>query len=201
MTPLILASSSPYRRELLARLLLPFVAASPDIDETPRPGEDPLAMVRRLSCAKAEALRASHPTALIIGSDQCAVLDGRTIGKPGHHAAAVEQLRACSGRSMLVHTGLCLLDATQGTSQVDVVSYDIRFRKLREAEIEDYLRLEQPYDCAGSVKSEGLGVSLLEHMRGDDPSALVGLPLIRLGAMLRQVGIAVPPSGGDAVDD
>ncbi|WP_455386141.1 Maf family protein [Acidihalobacter prosperus] len=196
MRALVLASSSRYRRELLARLHLPFASDSPDIDETPLDGEDPLAMVRRLSCAKAEALRSAHPDALIIGSDQCAVLDGRIIGKPGDHATAVAQLRASSGRSMMVHTGLCLLDTASGETQVDVVSYDILFRELDDAEIEAYLRLEQPYDCAGSVKSEGLGVSLLEHMRGDDPSALVGLPLIRLGAMLREAGLAVPPVDG-----
>jgi septum formation protein len=196
MRALVLASSSRYRRELLARLHLPFVSDSPDIDETPLDGEEPLAMVRRLSCAKAAALRGAHPDALIIGSDQCAVLDGRIIGKPGDHATAVAQLRASSGRSMMVHTGLCLLDTASGETQVDVVSYDILFRKLDDAEIEAYLRLEQPYDCAGSVKSEGLGVSLLEHMRGDDPSALVGLPLIRLGAMLREAGLAVPPAEG-----
>ncbi|MEJ2480883.1 MAG: Maf family nucleotide pyrophosphatase [Acidihalobacter sp.] len=196
MRALVLASSSRYRRELLARLHLPFVSDSPDIDETPLDGEEPLAMVRRLSCAKAAALRGAHPDALIIGSDQCAVLDGRIIGKPGDHATAVAQLRASSGRSMMVHTGLCLLDTASGETQVDVVSYDILFRKLDDAEIEAYLRLEQPYDCAGSVKSEGLGVSLLEHMRGDDPSALIGLPLIRLGAMLREAGLAVPPAEG-----
>lgn len=196
MRPLVLASSSPYRRELLSRLRLSFVSGSPDIDETPLDGEGPLAMVKRLSCAKAEALRKTYPDALIIGSDQCAVLDGRIIGKPGDHAAAVVQLRASSGRSMMVHTGLCLFDAASGDAQVDVVSYDILFRELDDAEIEAYLHLEQPYDCAGSVKSEGLGVSLLEHMRGDDPSALVGLPLIRLGAMLREAGLAVPPVDG-----
>ncbi|APZ42663.1 Maf family protein [Acidihalobacter ferrooxydans] len=193
MRELVLASSSPYRRELLQRLHLPFCSAAPEIDETAVRGESPQAMVRRLSLAKAQALGAAHPDALIIGSDQCAVLDARIIGKPGNHAAAVAQLRAASGRSMYVHTGLCLLDSASGAHQLDVVSYDVRFRTLDDAEIETYLALERPYDCAGSVKSEGLGASLLEHMRGDDPSALIGLPLIRLSTMLRAVGVAVPP--------
>lgn len=193
MRTLVLASSSPYRRELLSRLHLPFVSAAPEIDETPHSGEAPIDMVRRLSLTKARALRDAHPNALIIGSDQCAVLHGEIIGKPGDHAAAVAQLRAASGNSMLVHTGLCLLDTADDTEQLDVVSYDVRFRTLDDSEIETYLQIERPYDCAGSVKSEGLGISLLEHMRGDDPSALVGLPLIRLSAMLRNAGIGVPP--------
>lgn len=189
---LILASSSPYRRELLARLGLPFETAAPAIDETPAPDEPPRALVERLSRDKAGALRPRFPHALLIGSDQCVVLDDRIVGKPGTHEQARSQLLAASGRSVAVHTGLCLLDAATGVRWEDVVSYEIEFRELDADEIERYLQAERPYDCAGSVKSEGLGVSLLRHMRGDDPSALVGLPLIRLCDMLRAAGIQVP---------
>lgn len=189
---LVLASSSPYRRELLSRLQLPFEAISPDIDETPRKAETPQVMVRRLSESKATALRERFPEALLIGSDQCVVLGDSIIGKPGTHEAARAQLQAASGRQIEVHTGLCLLDAATAVAWNDVVSYEIVFRELDALEIERYLEIEQPYDCAGSVKSEGLGVALLKRMRGDDPSALIGLPLIRLCEMLRAAGMRIP---------
>lgn len=191
---LILASSSIYRRNLLERLHLPFETISPEIDETPHAGELPIPMVKRLSRDKAMALHKLAGNALIIGSDQCVVLGHRIIGKPKKHENARMQLRAASGQRVAVHTGVCLLDTATNVHWVDVVSYDIAFRELDEAEIERYLLTERPYDCAGSVKSEGLGVSLLRHMRGDDPSALIGLPLIRLCEMLRVAGIQIPPN-------
>ncbi|AOV17070.1 septum formation protein Maf [Acidihalobacter aeolianus] len=190
---LVLASSSRYRRALLERLRLPFTAASPDVDETPAAAESPRAMVERLSQAKAAALSTRFSEALIIGSDQCVVQGDRIIGKPGTHAAAREQLKAASGQRVEVLTGLCLLDAATQATWLDVVTYEVEFRTLDDAEIERYLLAEQPYDCAGSIQSEGLGIALLRHMRGDDPSALVGLPLIRLCEMLRAAGVSVPP--------
>lgn len=189
---LILASSSPYRRQLLERLRLTFDVASPDIDETPLKNESPTDLVKRLSAQKAMILKERFPNALIIGSDQCVVLGKLILGKPGSHEVAREQLRASSGHEVKVHTGLCLYDAATSVQWVDTVNYEIAYRVLDEAEIDRYLLAEQPYDCAGSVKSEGLGVSLLRYMRGDDPSALVGLPLIRLCEMLRAAGIQIP---------
>lgn len=191
MTPLILASSSPYRRELLARLGLPFESHAPNADETALPGEPPRDMVQRLARIKAEVLAPDYPRALIIGSDQCAELDGRVLGKPGSHERAVEQLTAASGREVTFHTGLCLYNALTGHARLTVVPYRVRFRSLDPAMIEDYLLREKPYDCAGSFRSEGLGVALFESMAGDDPSALIGLPLIALVGMLRQEGVAV----------
>lgn len=195
MRPLILASSSPYRQDLLARLGLPFESHSPDVDETVLPDESPDEMVSRLARAKAEAVAQAHPDALIIGSDQCAELDGRILGKPGDHANAVAQLRAASGREVVFHTGLCLLDAYTGRARVATVPFRVRFRTLESSMIEDYLARERPYDCAGSFKSEGLGVALFEAMAGDDPSALVGLPLITLVSMLREEGVTVLGEG------
>jgi septum formation protein len=192
MTRLILASSSRYRRELLERLRLPFETVSPDIDEQPRPDEDAQTLARRLSLEKAQAVGRNHPGALVIGSDQTATIDGRQIiGKPGTHERAVAQLRAASGRTLVFHTGLCLWQHGQ-PPLLDCVATHVRFRTLGEDEIERYLRAEQPYDCAGSAKSEGLGVTLLDAQDGTDPSALVGLPLIRLSGMLRARGIALP---------
>ncbi|MBD3619681.1 MAG: septum formation inhibitor Maf [Chromatiales bacterium] len=187
---LILGSTSPFRRELLARLHLPFETAAPDIDETRLPDEPPPAYVQRLARLKAEAVAAQTTgEALIIGSDQCAVLGETILGKPHTHERAVAQLRACAGRVVTFHTGLCLLDTRTARTEVDDIRFEVGFRRLSDAEIDNYLRLEQPYNCAGSFKSEALGVALFDHLRGDDPSALVGLPLIRLLAMLRAAGV------------
>jgi MAF protein len=196
MRALLLASSSPYRRELLNRLRLPFSQASPDIDESPRANETPRALVSRLAREKAEVLVAAHPRHLIIGSDQVAVLCGgtnaeRVLGKPHTLDKAREQLQAASGRSVSFLTGLALLDAESGRCQVDVVSFTVHFRQLTEAQVERYLLTEQPFDCAGSFKAEGLGVSLFRRTEGDDATSLVGLPLIRLVDMLlvEEVGV------------
>lgn len=186
--PLVLASTSPYRRELLARLGLPFETDAPEVDETPRPGEAPEALVRRLSEAKARAVAARHPGAVVIGSDQLAVLDGRPVGKPGSFERAREQLRRASGRAVDFLTGLAVLDTRDGRLQLEVVPFRVVFRPLDEARIEAYLRRDKPWDCAGSFRSERLGVALFERMEGEDPNALVGLPLIRLVRMLEAVG-------------
>lgn len=188
---LVLASTSPYRRELLARLGLTFTVANPQVDETPLPGEAPTATALRLSEAKARAVAAFHPDALIIGSDQVAEMDGRVFGKPGNHENAVAQLRTLSGRTVNFFTGLCLLDAGSGTAEVRGVPTLVEFRTLNEREIESYLRREPAYNCAGSAKSEGLGIALIARMRGEDPNALVGLPLIALCDLLRRRGVEV----------
>lgn len=191
MPSLVLASSSPYRRDLLARLGLPFEQASPELDETPLPGESAGDLVLRLAVAKARALAPRFPEALIIGSDQVAVLDDRLLGKPGDAERAYEQLRAASGKTVVFLTGLCLLNAATGLAQTVLEPYTVRFRALSEAQIRHYLAREQPYDCAGSFKSEGLGIALFEALAGDDPNALVGLPLIRLVDLLRKEGIEI----------
>jgi septum formation protein len=191
MRRIILASTSPFRRELLGRLGLPFEAASPEADESAVPGESPERLVQRLAEAKARAVAAAHADALIIGSDQVAVIDGEILGKPGTHEAAVDQLSRASGRRVTFLTGLCLLDAAEGTCQVDLVPFSVLFRKLTEHQIEAYLRREQPYNCAGSFKSEGLGITLFRRLDGDDPNALIGLPLIRLVDMLATAGVEV----------
>lgn len=188
---LVLASSSPYRRELLARLALPFEVVVPDIDETPRPGETPMALVERLAVAKARAVIPRAPSALIIGSDQVAVYDGAVVGKPHTHENAVRQLRAAAGKTVMLYTGLALIHAGSGRVQSEVIPFAVTFRPLTEAQIESYLRKEQPYGCAGSVRSEGLGIALLERFAGDDPNALIGLPLIRLVRMLENEGVRV----------
>jgi MAF protein len=190
--PLILASSSPYRRELLTRLRLPFSHASPDIDETPRPGETASQLVQRLARAKAQALASSHPAALIIGSDQAATLEGTPIGKPGNLERAFAQLKAASGKTISFHTGLCLLDTSTGQEQVAEDIYEVSFRPLEDAEIKRYLLAEQPWDCAGSFKAEGLGIALFTGFAGKDPNSLIGLPLMTLCDMLRAAGVAVP---------
>lgn len=190
-TQLVLASTSPYRRELLGRLGLPFETANPQTDETPAPGESPEATALRLSEAKARAVATAFPAALIIGSDQVAVMDGRVFGKPGGHDAAVEQLQQLRGRTVNFYTGLCLLNARTGHTHVRGVPTLVTFRDLSDDEIENYLRREQPYNCAGAAKSEGLGIALLKSMQGDDPNALVGLPLIALCDMLRAEGVAI----------
>ncbi len=189
---LVLGSTSAYRRELLERLHIPFLTAAPDIDETRLPDESAQDMVLRLSQQKAEAVAARYPDALIIGSDQCAVLGEQVLGKPGTHAKATEQLQASSGSRVQFLTGLCLLDSRDGSLQLDMIPFSVDFRVLTAAEIDNYLRHEQPYNCAGSFKSEGLGISLFKRMHGDDPSALVGLPLIRLMEMLRLHGLVIP---------
>lgn len=190
---LILASSSSYRRELLGRLRLPFEAIAPDIDETPRPGEMPEQTALRLARAKAEAIAVREPGALVIGSDQVATLDGEQIGKPGNHARALAQLQKMCGREVVFHTALCLWDGRvadpAAAAQVENVQVFVRFRDLPDAELDAYLRIEQPYDCAGSAKNEGLGIALIERIGSTDPTALTGLPLIALTGMLRRAGM------------
>ncbi len=188
---LILASSSPYRRALLARLKIPFEAISPDVNETPLPDETPEKLVARLARAKTHKVAANHRDALVIGSDQAAVYNGKIVGKPHGHDQAVAQLQDASGRTVVLYTGLVLLNAATGKEQCEVVPYRVTFRKLTDELIESYLRKEQPYSCAGSVKSEGLGIVLLEKFEGDDPNTLVGLPLIRLVRMLENERVKI----------
>ncbi|EXI86276.1 MAG: Maf-like protein YceF [Candidatus Accumulibacter regalis] len=188
---LILASTSPFRRELLTRLGVSFESADPAVDETPLPGEAPEASALRLSEAKARAVCALFPDALIIGSDQVAHRDGQVFGKPGSHANAVRQLRAMRGRSVNFFTGLCLLDASSGRARLRGVNTVVSFRELTDEEIENYLRKEQPYNCAGSAKSEGLGIALIARIDGHDPNALIGLPLIALCDLLREENISI----------
>lgn len=189
---IILASGSRYRRELLQRFGLPFDSWSPDVDEGALPGERPADTARRLARAKALAAAARHPRSLIIGCDQVAEVDGEPIGKPRTLEAARAQLARLSGREALFHTGLCLLDASSGREHVRVVTTDVAFRSLTSAEIDRYLAREPALDCAGSAKSEGLGIALLSRLGGEDPTALVGLPLIALAGMLRAEGVALP---------
>ena len=189
---LILGSTSPYRRELLGRLRLDFEVMAPHVDETPRPGEAPAALARRLALAKAHAVAAQLPQAVVIGSDQVADLAGEPLGKPGTHERATEQLRRMRGRSVVFQTAVAVVCRETGFEQVDLAPVRVDFRALTDAEIEAYLRAEQPYDCAGSARSEGLGIALLEAIHSDDPSALVGLPLIRTCRMLRAAGLQVP---------
>jgi septum formation protein len=191
---LILASGSTYRRELLSRLQLPFTVASPDIDETALPEERPEATALRLAQAKAEAIARQTSQALIIGSDQVAVLDGIQIGKPGNHANALAQLIKMQGRSVVFHTALCLLDCrkTPGPNAIQLRNIETRvlFRHLPPSQLDAYLHIEQPYDCAGSAKNEGLGIVLIESIDSNDPTALTGLPLIALTSMLLQAGVS-----------
>lgn len=188
---LILASSSPYRKELLHRLGLPFITIAPQADETPLPDEPPEALVARLASAKAHAVAHQHSDALIIGSDQAAVLEGRIMGKPGNHDNAAAQLGSASGRRVEFLTGLCLLNSATRRMQVDVIPFAVVFRVLSAAQIENYLRREQPYNCAGSFKAEGLGIALFDKLEGEDPTALVGLPLISLVQMLEHENVRV----------
>lgn len=190
--PLVLGSSSPYRRELLARLRLPFAVLAPDTDETPLPGEAPRALALRLALAKAQAVAAQHPQAIVIGSDQVADLAGEPLGKPGDHGRARAQLRRMSGHNVVFQTAVAVVCSATGFAEVDLAAVEVRFRTLDDASIERYLRAEQPYDCAGSAKSEGLGIALLEAIVSDDPTALVGLPLIRTCRMLRAAGLVLP---------
>ena len=189
--PVVLASTSPFRRELLTRLGISFETAAPDVDESPRQDETPDALVRRLSEAKARAVGESC-SGLIIGSDQVATTGTDILGKPGTHECAAAQLQHLSGKTVTFHTGLCLLDSASGELQLDVVPFRVVFRQLDGERIERYLRHDQPYNCAGSFKSEGLGITLFERMEGDDPTALIGLPLIRLTTMLARAGVVLP---------
>jgi MAF protein len=192
MLPLLLASSSPYRRELLERLRLPFVCASPDIDESHHPQESAIALVKRLAQEKAKALAAKYPDHLIIGSDQVAVLGEQILGKPHTFERALEQLSASSGKSVTFLTGLALYNSQTGHCQVDCVPFTVHMRELSTPRISRYLHAEQPYDCAGSFKAEGLGVSLFRSTEGPDATSLIGLPLIRLVDMLATEGVEIP---------
>jgi septum formation protein len=185
----VLGSTSPYRRELLSRLRLSFDVAAPEVDEAALPGETPAAIARRLAAAKARAVAARFPDAVVIGSDQVADLDGQALGKPGTHDKAVVQLRLMRGRTVIFHTAVAVVCLASGFEQVDLAPVRVVFRPYDDAEIEAYLRAEQPYDCAGSARSEGLGIVMLEAIESDDPSALVGLPLIRTARMLRAAGV------------
>jgi septum formation protein len=186
---LILGSTSPYRRELLQRLRLDFEVDAPRVDESPRPGEPPAELACRLALEKAQEVAARHPGAVVIGADQVADLDGQALGKPGTHGAAVTQLQALRGRTVLFHTAVAVVRADTGLAQALSATVRVRFRPLSDAQIERYLRLDQPYDCAGSAKCETLGIALLASIDSDDPSALVGLPLIRTCTLLRAAGI------------
>ena len=190
--PLVLGSTSVYRRELLQRLRLPFTVAAPAVDETPLPGEPPAQLAQRLALAKAHAVAALHPEAVVIGSDQVADLAGQPLGKPGDHARATAQLQRMRGHTVVFHTAVAVVCHASGFVQTDLAPVRVRFRELSDAEIERYLRAEQPYDCAGSAKSEGLGISLLEAIDSDDPTALIGLPLIRTCRLLRAAGLVLP---------
>lgn len=189
---LVLGSTSRYRRELLQRLGLPFAVAAPDVDETPLQSEAPRALALRLALAKAHAVAAQHPDAVVIGSDQVADLHGQPLGKPGTHERASAQLQRMSGETVIFQTAVAVVCAATGFEQVDLAPVEVRFRTLTGDEIERYLHAEQPYDCAGSAKSEGLGISLLDAILSDDPTALVGLPLIRTCRMLRAAGLTLP---------
>lgn len=193
---LVLASGSVYRAELLARLNRPFLVDAADIDETPYSGENPAATAQRLAREKAVTVSRRHANAVVVGSDQVAAVGELHIGKPGDHAHAAQQLRMLSGQSVLFHTALCVLDASNGLMQEDTVTVAVRFRVLSDRQIDAYLAIEKPYDCAGSAKSEGLGIALLESIQSADPTALVGLPLITLISMLERAGYAVLPVAG-----
>jgi MAF protein len=192
MPILVLASTSPYRRELLARLRLPFEAASPDCSEAALPNEAPEALVRRLSEAKARSVAERFPAALIIGSDQVASLDGEILGKPGSREKAITQLLKASGHCVTFYTGLSLVDAASGVARTVCEPFHVHFRSLSTGQIARYVDQEQPFDCAGSFKSEGYGVTLFQRLEGDDPTALVGLPLIQLVRLLGEAGVALP---------
>ena len=189
LPPLILASTSRYRRELLERLRLPFEVVSPQVDETPLPGESPAVLAQRLALAKAHAVAALRPDAVVIGSDQVADLDGEPIGKPGTHERAVAQLQRMRGRRVTFQTAVAVVRADRGYARGLLAPVGVSFRALSDAEIEHYLRTEQPYDCAGSAKCETLGIALLDAIDSDDPTALVGLPLIRTCRLLREAGL------------
>jgi septum formation protein len=189
--PLILASSSPYRKELLQRLLLDFEVFSPDIDESQLADEHPEQTALRLAQLKAKKIAETHPEAIIIGCDQVATLDGTQLGKPGNHQNAIKQLRMIRGKQVTFHSALCLYNAQTKHMQADVIPYVVEFRNLSDTQIDRYLSIEKPYNCAGSAKSEGLGIALISAMHGEDPNALIGLPLIKLITMLTAENIHV----------
>ncbi len=203
---LILASTSVYRQQLLTRLGLPFDVVASHVDESPRSGEPPAALAARLALAKAHAVAAAHPQAVVIGADQVAELDGMPLGKPGHHEAARQQLRAMSGRQVVFHTAVSVVRADSEFNASELARVSVTFRDLSDIDIERYLRIDRPYDCAGSAKAEALGIALLASVDSDDPTALIGLPLIRTCALLRRAGIdpldtdahAAEPADGDA---
>ncbi len=188
---LILASSSPYRQQLLSRLNLQFEVMSPEINENPVTNEPPDGYVKRLAHEKAAAIAANNTDAVVIGSDQCAWLNGQILGKPGTHENALKQLQRARGNEVVFFTGICVLHQSVDVCLVDCVEYRVRFRQLTDRQLEHYLQTEQPYNCAGSFKSEGFGITLFSQMSGDDPTALIGLPLIRLTAMLEEAGLRV----------
>ena len=187
--PLILGSTSRYRKELLSRLQIPFETAAPDVDETPHINESPKDLALRLALAKARAVALKNPEAIVIGSDQVADLEGAPLGKPGNHTNATLQLQRMSGKTVIFQTALSVVCIATGYQRTDLAEVKVKFRDLSDAEIETYLRAEEPYDCAGSAKSEGLGIALLDSIDNDDPSALIGLPLIRTCQMLREAGV------------
>ena len=197
--PLILGSTSRYRRELLKRLNLAFDVASPEVDETPHPGETPRALAQRLALAKARAVAAGAPHAVVIGADQVADLNGLPLGKPGNHERAVAQLRQMRGQTVVFQTAVAVVCLQSGFEQQSLAAVSVKFRDLSDEEIENYLRAEQPYDCAGSAKSEGLGIALLDAIDSDDPTALIGLPLIRTCKMLQAAGVALLGKAGARV--
>jgi septum formation protein len=192
---LVLGSTSVYRRELLERIRLPFSVAAPHVDETPQPGETPVALARRLALAKARAVAQVHPDCIVIGSDQVADLHGQPLGKPGTHERAIAQLQAMRGQTVIFQTAVAVVCLATGFVQEDLAAVKVQFRDLSDTEIEHYLQAEKPYDCAGSAKSEGLGISLLDAIDNDDPTALVGLPLIRTCRMLRAAGLDLLRTG------
>jgi len=187
--PLILGSTSRYRKELLTRLRIPFETASPDVDETPHSNESPKDLALRLALAKARAVALKYPEAVVIGSDQVADLEGTPLGKPGNHANAILQLQRMRGKTVIFQTALSVVCIATGFERTDLAEVKVKFRDLSDAEIETYLRAEEPYDCAGSAKSEGLGIALLDAIVNDDPTALIGLPLIKTCQMLREAGV------------
>ena len=192
---LVLGSTSVYRRELLERIRLPFSVAAPHVDETPQPGETPVALARRLALAKARAVAEQYPDCIVIGSDQVADLHGQPLGKPGTHERAIAQLQAMRGQTVIFQTAVAVVCLATGFVQEDLAAVKVQFRDLSDTEIEHYLQAEKPYDCAGSAKSEGQGISLLDAIDNDDPTALVGLPLIRTCRMLRAAGLDLLSTG------
>ncbi|MGE5339623.1 MAG: Maf family protein [Gemmatimonadota bacterium] len=193
LPPIVLASTSPYRRALLARLRIPFEVAAPAIDEAALGNETPDATARRLALTKARTIAARHADAIVIGSDQVADVDGEALSKPGGHDAALAQLERMQGRSIIFHTALAVVHRRQSISEIDSIPTTVKFRQLPRAALEAYLNAEQPYDCAGAAKIEALGIVLVESVASDDPTALIGLPLIRLTSMLAQCGVPLPP--------